>query len=221
MKALSRVISWIFIPLNAPVFALLIAMYLQSDSYDSGYFEVLFRLNESWKLLLLIIFAFFSIAIPGLTILFLRFSGAISDVMIDKRKERILPSLFVNASAIALYIMLVSKDPGENLPSAVYALSMGSLLTVFACTIITRWWKISLHAAGMGIISGFIIAYYSGLEVFPFWVMPVVLILSGVVMSARMYLGKHSLAQCLTGFFLGGTVLAVTVIVEHSLRFAA
>lgn len=213
MKILSRTLSWVFIPLNAPVFALLIAMYLPSDNYDSGYREVLFRLNEQWKYLLLLLFAFFSIIIPSFTILFMRFSGNISDVMMDKRSERIVPSLFVNLSAAALYYMLQSKDPHGDFPSAIYGLSMGSFITVFVCTVITRWWKISLHAAGMGIMSGFVFGYYLGMDDFQFWVLPVLLIVSGIVMSARMYLGKHTLAQCLAGFFIGAVSLTATVLI--------
>lgn len=213
MKLASRILSWVFLPLNVPIIALLLAMYLPSDNYDSGYREVLFRLNEQWKLLLLLLFTFFSLIIPSFVIMFMRYSGHISDVMMDKRSERIIPSVFVNVSAAALYFMLQSKDPNGDFPSAIYGLSMGSFLTVFMCTIITRWWKVSLHAAGMGILSGFCFGYYLGMDVFPFWVLPVVVVLSGIVMSARMYLGKHNLAQCLAGYFIGSLTLAITLIV--------
>lgn len=211
MEKLARILSWVFIPLNAPVFALAIAAYLQSDSLFQRQ-EVIFLLRDEWKFMLVLVFAFFSVVIPAFTILFLRSSGLITTVMMDNRKERLLPSLFVNASAIALYFVLQSKDPDSLLPSAIYGLAIGSFATVFICTIITRWWKVSLHAAGMGIITGFLFAYYGGLVFYEFWVLPLSLIASGLVMSARMYLGKHTLAQCLVGYFIGVVSLVITLI---------
>lgn len=211
MEKLARILSWVFIPLNAPVFALAIAAYLQSDSLTQRQ-EVIFLLRDEWKFMLVLVFAFFSVVIPAFTILFLRSSGLITTVMMDNRKERLLPSLFVNASAIALYFVLQTKDPDSLLPSAIYGLAIGSFATVFICTIITQWWKVSLHAAGMGIISGFLFAYYGGLVFYEFWVLPLSLIASGLVMSARMYLGKHTLAQCLVGYLIGIVSLVITLI---------
>ena len=211
MNQLSRILSWVFIPLNAPVFALLIAAYVPSDTVWERN-EVIYLIPEDWKLLLLLMFGFFSILIPSFTILFLRYSGAITTVMMDSRKERMIPSFFVNVSAIALFYLVQLKDPESRLPTAVYALTIGSFITVFICTIITQWWKVSLHAAGMGILTGFLFAYYAGLDYYTFWILPVVLIVSGIVMSARIYLGKHSLAQCLVGYSIGVAALTLTVL---------
>jgi len=211
MEKIARILSWVFIPLNAPVFAIAIAAYLQADDLTHRQ-EVIFLLRDEWKFMLLLLFAFFSVVIPSFTILFLRSSGYITTVMMDHRKERLLPSLFVNASAIALYFVLQTKDPDGLLPSAIYGLAIGSFTTVFICTIITQWWKVSLHAAGMGIITGFLFAYYGGLVFYEFWVLPLSLIASGLVMSARMYLGKHTLAQSLVGYFIGVFSLVITLI---------
>jgi hypothetical protein len=211
MTAVSRFLSWVFLPLNAPVIALIIVLYL--PAYTDHRSEDMFSLVTNWKYFLLVVFTFFSFVVPGFTILFLRFSGAVTTVMMDNRKERILPSLFVNVSAIALYYLLRSKDPNGNFPSAVYALSIGSTVTVLICTIITRWWKVSLHAAGMGIIGGFVLAYYASMTMYGVWILPVSIITGGIVMSARMYLGKHDLAQCLVGYLIGTVSLVVAVLV--------
>lgn len=211
MNQLSRILSWVFIPLNAPVFALLIAAYVPTDTVWERN-EVIYLIPEDWKLLLLLMFGFFSILIPSFTILFLRYSGAITTVMMDSRKERMIPSFFVNVSAIALFYLVQLKDPDNRLPTAVYALTIGSFATVFICTIITQWWKVSLHAAGMGILTGFLFAYYAGLDYYTFWILPVTLIVSGIVMSARIYLGKHSLAQCLVGYSIGVAALTLSVL---------
>lgn len=215
MNQLSRILSWVFLPLSAPVFALLIACYVPADTV-MGRNEVVYLIPDDWKMLLLLMFTFFSILIPGFTILFLKFSGSITTVMMDSRRERMIPSFFVNVSAVALFYLVHLKDPNSLLPTAVYALCIGSLVTVLTCTVITNWWKVSLHAAGMGIVTGFLFAYYSGLDYFTFWILPAAVIASGIVMSARIYLGKHSLAQCFVGYFIGVTTLAATVLFFRS-----
>jgi hypothetical protein len=105
MNQLSRILSWVFIPLNAPVFALLIAAYVPADTVV-GRNEVVYLIPDDWKMLLLLMFGFFSILIPSFTILFLKYSGAITTVMMDSRKERMIPSFFVNVSAIALFYLV-------------------------------------------------------------------------------------------------------------------
>lgn len=214
METVSRTLSWIFIPLNAPVFALLIAAFVPADSVIDRT-EIVYLIPPDWKNLLVLMFAFFSILIPSFTILFMRYSGAITTVMMDNRKERIIPSFFVNLSAVVLFYMVQMKDPDHLLPSAIYGLMIGSFTTVFLCTLITRWWKISLHAAGMGILSGFLFAYYWHIDYYYFWLLPASLIASGIVMSARIYLGKHTLEQCLAGFALGAISLVICVILLH------
>lgn len=216
MTFAARFLSWLFLPLSAPVIALALVSFL--PSYNPPAREMIgawgieaTHFLEDARFFWLILFAFFSIAVPGMMILFMRATGAIRTVMMDDRRERVLPALFVNLSAFALYYVLTVKDPKGQFPSGIYALAIGSLLTVCICTLITRWWKISLHSAGMGILTGFLYAYYFGYMQYPTWVLPASLVASGLVMSARMYLGAHNLAQCFAGFAVGFVCLAGSV----------
>ena len=211
MEAVARFVSWLFLPLFAPVIALMIGMYLESSQLGIFQSETLFFLPAAHKTFLLSIFTVLAVVFPCLSILYFRMSGRISSLMMDNRIERILPSIFVNGSGVLLYFLLVKIDPHRYLPSAIYGLSMGSLLTVLICTVITFRWKISLHSAGMGILTGFVFSYFSTQATFAFWVMPVTLIASGLVMSARIYLKAHSYAEILAGYLLGIGMTATCV----------
>lgn len=212
MEPIARFVSWLFLPLFAPVIALIIAMYLESAQIGVFQNETLFFLPSEHKNFLLSIFTVLAVVFPCLSILYFRISGRITSLMMDNRTERILPEIVVNGSGVLLYFLLARIDPNRYLPSAIYALSMGSLLTVLACMIITFRWKISLHSAGMGIITGFVFAYFSTQAVFAFWVMPATLIASGLVMSARIYLKAHSFSEILAGYLLGTGVTAACVL---------
>ncbi len=209
MELISRFLSWLFLPLFAPIFALAIALYL--ETYQPGIWQNgnIYLLRPDHKDILLYLFIALSAVFPVLTILFFRLNGAVTSIFMDNRRERILPAIFVNGSAITLYVLLLKLDPHGYLPPAIYGLVLGSCIAVLLCTLITFRWKISLHSAGMGILTGFVFVYYNSMSVYPFWILPAALIVSGLVMSARIYLKAHSFAELFGGYALGTIVVGV------------
>ncbi|MDR0802128.1 hypothetical protein [Fluviicola sp.] len=206
MKAVSKILSWIFLPLLAPVYAIAIAMYIENweDLHSFSQDNNLYILDVRAKEVFLYLFTSFSFLAPALTVLFLQTRGSVSSVMMEKRTERIIPSIMVVLFGISLLAILLYKVPGW-LPGArfVFGLSLGSLIAVIVCTVLTFRWKVSLHATGMGILTGFLFTYYSEMLIFPMWILVLAFITSGIVMSARMYLKLHSLPQLLAGFAIG------------------
>jgi hypothetical protein len=51
----------------------------------------------------------------------------------------------LGSTAVGLAILLFGHAPRD-----VIALGVAMLVTLFACAIVTRWWKISLHSAVPG-----------------------------------------------------------------------
>ncbi len=214
MRVVSKILSWIFLPLLAPVYAVMIAMYIENweNLYSMYQDNNLYTLDEKAKEVLLYLFSAFSFLAPALTVLFLQTRGSVSSVMMEKRSERIIPSIMTNLFGVCLLLILLYKVPLALQGSRfLFGLAGGSLLAVAVCTMLTFRWKVSLHAAGMGILSGFLYMYYSKMLVFPMWILVAVFIASGVVMSARMYLKLHTLSQLLVGYSIGfvGIVLGV------------
>lgn len=212
MEILSKFISWVFIPLLTPIYALLIAMYFPVLTKDFYQENSLFILPDEGKTVLLYLFTAFSFVAPALTILFLQTQGKLKSVMMEDRSERILPAALVVLYAISLFTLLLYKVP-ETLPGSrfLFGLSLGSLLTVLITTVLTLKWKVSLHSAGMGILTGFVFAYDAQMSIFNMPLLLTLFVASGVVMSARMYLKLHTLSQLLIGFFIGFLALLISV----------
>jgi membrane-associated phospholipid phosphatase len=208
MNKVALVISWLFLPLFAPVYALLITMYTVNFEPDAFQENCLFVLIPEQKKAVLSLFFIFSFVGPAISVILLRFSGQISTVMMDKRSERMVPSIMTNLFGISLLSILLWKMD-FTFPGARYlfGLAAGSCTTVLICTIITRKWKISLHAAGMGILCGFLYAYFSRMGMFNLYLFSAIILLSGIVMSARYWLGAHSLKQLGAGFLVGSVNL--------------
>lgn len=212
MKLLSKILSWVFLPLLAPVYAIVIAMYVKSQEAYFYWGESLYALDDRVKEFFLYLFTSLSFLAPALTVLFLQTRGSVTSVMMEKRSERIIPSVMVVLFAVLLLVILLVKVP-PVIPGArfIFGLSFGSLLAVVVCTILTFRWKVSLHATGMGILTGFLYMYYSQMLIFPMWILVLAFLCSGIVMAARMYLKLHSLSQLIVGFSIGFAGLVVGI----------
>lgn len=207
MTFFARLISWLFLPLLIPVYALLITMYVPAQEFMFFGNNNLYILGDDQKLALLYLFTLFSFLAPSLIIVFLFIQGKIGSVMLDKRQERIIPSVAVIGFGIALLAMIYKKIPIEMMGfGAVSGLAWGCFFTVLILTLMTLRFKVSLHAGGMGILCGFLLVYDTQMVEYNLPVLITAFLASGVVMSMRMYLGAHTLWQSLLGYFFGFTL---------------
>ena len=211
MKFLSNLISWIFLPLFMPVYALLLTMYIPSLEEGSFQNKTIYLLDPRLKLALLGIFFLFSFLAPAISLVILKRNNKISNLEIDNRSERFIPILITAIYSAVLAWFLIAKTPSGILPAAIYLLPAGGTVAILLVLFITRFDKISLHALGVGMLMGFLIAYFQTQAQFQLGILFLATILSGVVMSARLYLGKHNLRQCLMGYFLGMLVIYLTI----------
>lgn len=214
MNTLAKFTSWLFLPLLAPVYALAIALYTEVLEKDITKSFALFILNDEAKHALLYLFFALAFIGPAIVLLLLLMRGSIKTLLLEDRKERVYPSIMVNLFALFLILILLKIVPAEfrGLP-LLLALSIGSFLTVLTCTILTLKWKVSLHAAGMGILTGFVFAYFLAMSYFPVWMVPMCFLLSGLVMSMRIYLQAHNLSQSFVGFGIGFLINFVAVLI--------
>ena len=213
MTVVARIFSWLFLPLCAPLYALAIVMFTQSSERDFLEPNSLYILRDEHKFGIIYIFGLFSFIIPALTVLFLRIQGRVDSIMLNDRKERYIPAIVTTVSGIALLYMLIAYVPNQiNGFRFLLGLALGSFITVICCTIITFRYKISLHAAGMGILAGFLVAYDAHMLDFNILYVALVFLFSGIVMTMRMVLGAHNLSQCLLGFLTGFSLTFASVV---------
>ena len=140
-------------------------------------------------------------AIPALSLALLKFTGKISSLRLQNRKERLLPFFYITIfyGFTAYYFsqeLLVTQ-----LTSGIFILT--ALITLIAA-IITFFWKISVHSLGMGGIVGilFIIRVMMP-ESQVSYLLFAAIIISGLVLSARLKMQVHTPSQVYTGFVLG------------------
>ncbi|MFT5860733.1 MAG: membrane-associated phospholipid phosphatase [Flavobacteriaceae bacterium] len=206
MKIVSHIISWLFVPLLTPVYGMLLAMFIPSG--QTTYFQPnnLYIIVEQQKWSILYSYFFFCTIIPTLAILYLRNRGVITTLEVDERKERIIPILVMFMSCLGLYILFQFLPENVVVPKHIFSYPLAGVVVTAVLFIMTLGYKVSLHAGGVGIMTGFVVAYCSGQSEFQFWVIPASILVSGVVMSARLYLHKHTLSQVTVGWFTGAII---------------
>jgi hypothetical protein len=203
MNKISQTISWVFLPFSMPIYALLIAFYIESYSFKSYNYN-LWILNDDAKSALLSIFFIFTVVAPGLSYIVLRKQNIISSIEMDERKERFVPISIMFLYCLALFILMFFKLNSSEFPEIIYLFPLSGAFSSLLMLVINNFIKISLHACGAGIFLGFLLAYFGHLSFYNFYIIPLSIILCGTILSARFYLQKHNIIELAAGFFTGG-----------------
>lgn len=115
------------------------------------------------------------------------------------RGDRALP-LFVNVCGYAVCTWALAR---QGLPVWALAFFIGATALAFVCWVVSFWWKISAHAAGMAAFTtvAFVLAFR--IPSLPLAFPLSLTIATGLVGSIRVYLGRHTLAQVAAGATVG------------------
>ncbi|MFM6965398.1 MAG: hypothetical protein ACKOWM_07470 [Sphingomonadales bacterium] len=154
------------------------------------------------KWALFTIFFLFSVVAPGLSFILLHRFKVISTIDIERQRERSLPLLIMLVYSLVLFFLLVYKAGATQLPRYYYALPLSGVAVTSIFLLINRWIKISLHAAGAGILLGFLAVFSRAQDQFSIWWLLSALLAAGLTLAARLYLNKHSPLEVYTGFIL-------------------
>lgn len=186
---LARAVSLIFRPSYYPTVAFAV---LLTVTYLS-------LLPWNFKLWLLAVVYLFTVLIPWVGVMLYRKAHGWSAAELSRRHRRFVPYLL----HIVSYLCCFSIIENVHMPAFAGALIVASLMLQCGCTIINIWWKISMHSAAAGAAVGALVAYSLLLNYNPVWWLCLLLLVSGCVMSSRMVLLQHTLAQVLAGFAYG------------------
>ena len=185
----ARIMSMIFTPFYLPLVGL-VALFM---------FSYMSLLPLAYKLPMLLMVYLFTILMPSLLIhLYRRFQGWTSKEL-GRKERRIVPYII----SILCYFGCFFLMEYRNTPRVISIILVAALVIQMVCAFINIWWKISTHTAAIGGVAGALIVYSIGFSFNPLWWLSFVILLAGMVGSARMILRQHSLAQVVAGFFVG------------------
>lgn len=185
----ARIMSMLFTPFYLPLVGL-VALFL---------FSYMSLLPLAYKLPMLLTVYISTILMPSLLIhLYRKFQGWTSKEL-GRKERRIVPYLI----SILCYFGCFFLMEYRNTPRVISIILVAALVIQMVCALINVWWKISTHTAGIGGLAGGLVVYSIAFSFNPIWWLAFVILLAGMVGTARMILRQHTLAQVVTGFLVG------------------
>lgn len=185
----ARIMSMIFTPFYLPLVGL-VALFL---------FSYMSLLPLAYKLPMLLTVYISTILMPSLLIhLYRRVQGWTSKEL-GRKERRIVPYLI----SILCYFGCFFLMEYRNTPRVISIILVAVLVIQMVCALINVWWKISTHTAAIGGVAGGLVVYSIAFSFNPIWWLAFVILLAGMVGTARMILRQHTLAQVVAGFLVG------------------
>ena len=187
-----RLISLIFHPIFIPIYLLYILVFLHPVMF-SGFSE-----SEKWRTIIISIINL--VFFPLLTVFLLKALGFIQSFFLHTQKDRIIP--FIAFGIFSFWAYTVFKNQSQY-PREWPAFIFGVFLASSAGLIANIYNKVSMHAIGMGGWLAFILLLvYTNNFPIP-WLVAIVLILTGLVCTARLKTNSHTDFEVYLGLFIG------------------
>ncbi len=199
-RTVAKVISTAFNPLLMPTYALLILFATNT------YFSLLpFEAKKAIFLTTFISTCLLPLAFIPLFI----YQNLVRNIEMQDKKERLMPfSVITILYFLAYFLMNQMGVP----PTILKILLAGGILTLLI-VLITIWWKISVHMAGIGALSAAIYSFAVILRADFIFFLLITLFIAGVLGTARIILKSHTPGEIYAGFGLGAAVLGLTYVI--------
>lgn len=165
------------------------------------------------RLSLLVLVFIGTFAVPSLLILYLYRTGFLTDLNMPDRADRRLPYLITGlVYSVVTYLFAFRMSLFSDTAPGVAVVLGGITLSILLVGLINTVWKISAHSVGLGGVLGTVmlmLVKHGDTDLF----MPFVglIVLSGLVATARLQLNAHTISQVIAGLGLGLFVSGMAV----------
>ncbi len=192
LKWPALLLSYVFHPIFIPVYVLLFIVYLH-PSYFSGF-------SENTKIRTIFILLQNAVFYPLFCVLLLKGVGFIQSIFLRDQKDRIIP--YIACGIFFFWTFTVFKENPE-FPRIVPAFMLGVFLASSAALIANIYFKISMHAIGLGGMLGVFLVIASTFSMLMTWPLSLAILITGLVCTARLLVSDHSPKDIYSGLFLG------------------
>lgn len=188
---LATLLSWVLVPLMMPLYGILMLFSLSQ----------LAAATIGVKAIVSLVIIGINVVLPMMLVCLLKLFGLVKDIGLNNRKEHLLPyAITVLAFCGSGWYMA-----SNGAPSWTVMFFFGGAAAAAVNAIVNFWWKISAHAAGIAGVVALMVRIR--MEWMPSdgilaWTVVWVL-LAGILGSARVWLGRHTVGQVMAGYAVG------------------
>lgn len=202
MKSFFNTLSYIFHPILLPVLGLY--FLFETPTNSPGYIVTsLYNLPLEFKINLYKLFGFLTILAPGISIWIMYQNKIISSIKLENRLERFTPIGITAVYYVMNYVLLRIMIPEHMIISFIFPYAFGLVLIVIAAFIMNYFTKISLHMLGFFGVIGTIMGYFQNQLDYNLFFLIFLIIVGGLIGSARIYLKAHTLKEVVLGIIIG------------------
>lgn len=200
LSRLAQIISVLFHPVFMSLYGLLIIFSAPT---------LLSFIPLKIKKLTLLVVVVNNIIMPLSIVMILYSRGVIKSVFAREKHERtVLLSITMVLYLITTLLML--KLPVPNMVKAYF---ISTTFITFVAIVINMFWRLSLHSVAVGGLLTLVCFMAYLFEVTVIIYMAEMILLSGLVMFARLYNDDHEAGEVWTGFFVGVVSMAVSLLI--------
>lgn len=206
MKQISNLVSYLFHPLLIPVYFVLI-MWVNSV-YPLQFYPNYF------KGFLLALVGIHSLILPAIIILFLYYRKIITDIHLVNAESRTIPFLYVMIIYLITAVIFYFNKNIPDIFSLVFAISG---LNISILLLALRWIKLSAHAMGISGLFTLLLYYQLFHSVNYFLEIVIVILIIGIVSTARLYLKAHKAIEVYLGIIISIGINFITLFLISNL----
>jgi len=197
-KVSAKILSFLFHPLLLTSIGVVIL-------FNSG--SILDLLSFKIQKIVLIIVFMGTFILPLCFIPFFIFQKIIKNVQMENNRERLVPFLVTSMLYFFCYYLLLKLDLSAklNLPeiNLIPLFVLAAAINVFTLFLLSFKYKISAHMAGIGGLTGSLIAISFILNINLEYFIISTIIASGIIGYSRLKLNTHKPSQIYIGWFTG------------------
>ncbi len=192
LQFLSQLFSYLFHPLFIPLYVAFFLIYIHPSAFVG--------FSDAAKKSTLIIIVLNLLFFPLMSVLLLKAVGFIDSIFLKTQKDRIIP--YMACGIFFFWAYTVFKEQSQY-PSVLVVYIFGLFLSSSAALLANIYFKVSMHAIGLGGWLGiFLLLAYNG-SMLMSWPLSLLLLIIGLVCASRLFLKSHTAIDIYAGLFIG------------------
>jgi hypothetical protein len=197
IRFLAHILSYVFHPLFIPLYAAYFLIYIH-PTYFNGYSNSYFSDFSKNKVMLQI--AINAVMFPFIAVLLLKALGFIQSIMFRKQQDRVL--LYITSMIFFFWTYYALREQPE-IPRILVAFTFGIFISSSAALIANIYYKVSMHAIGMGGMIGLFLVVMEQHNMLMTGPLFITFLIAGAVCSARLIVSDHTPKEIYAGLLIG------------------
>lgn len=192
VRFFAHLFSYIFHPLFIPFYVCWFLEFIH-PSYFSGF-------SEAGKKRVSLMVSLNAIAFPAITVLLLKGLGFIDSFFLRTQRDRIIP--YIASMTFFFWAQYALREQPE-IPRILVAFMFGVFISSAAALMANIYFKISMHAMGMGGLVGICFVIMQQNTMLMTWPLSAALLIAGLVCTSRFIVSDHTPKDIYSGFLIG------------------